>query len=278
MTAAAADNAPLLAFGGPYSNLQALRAMRAEAGRLGVPPERTVCTGDVVAYGAHPAETTAEIRDWGCAVVRGNCEESLGDGAGDCGCGFDDGSVCDALSARWFAYADRRIGLAERAWMRGLPATERRRLAGRRIAALHGGARETARFLFASAPDAVLEAELDALDADVAVAGHCGLPFQRRLPSGRVWINAGVIGMPANDGTSDGWFALLTPENDGALRVSLRRLTYDAASAADDLRAARPGDPYADALATGFWPSLDVLPALERAATGRMLAEETQRC
>ena len=42
-------DAPLLCFGGPYSNLQALQAMLAEARRLGIPPERMLCTGDVVA-------------------------------------------------------------------------------------------------------------------------------------------------------------------------------------------------------------------------------------
>ena len=41
---------PLFCFGGPYSNLQATVAVLAEAKRRGFPPERIVCTGDVVAY------------------------------------------------------------------------------------------------------------------------------------------------------------------------------------------------------------------------------------
>jgi len=76
---------PVLVFGGPYSNLEAARAIRAEAARLGVPPARTICTGDVVAYCADPGATVALVRDWGIAVVMGNVEESLGAGAGDCG-------------------------------------------------------------------------------------------------------------------------------------------------------------------------------------------------
>ena len=79
---------PLLLFGGPYSNLQATRALRAEAERLGIPPARVICTGDVVAYCGDPAATVDEIRDWGCHVVLGNCEESLGRDGEDCGCGF----------------------------------------------------------------------------------------------------------------------------------------------------------------------------------------------
>ena len=41
---------PALVFGGPYGNLEATQALLDEAARLGVPPRRIVCTGDVVAY------------------------------------------------------------------------------------------------------------------------------------------------------------------------------------------------------------------------------------
>ncbi|HKL26714.1 MAG TPA: metallophosphoesterase family protein, partial [Desulfuromonadales bacterium] len=61
-------NGPVLIFGGPYSNLAATQAMRAKAEELEIPPERTICTGDVVAYCAEPRETVDLIRDWGVAV------------------------------------------------------------------------------------------------------------------------------------------------------------------------------------------------------------------
>ena len=48
-------DAPVLLFGGPYSNLRATQAMRAEADRLGIPADHVICTGDVVAYAAAPA-------------------------------------------------------------------------------------------------------------------------------------------------------------------------------------------------------------------------------
>src|SRR5918912_1262126 len=89
---------PVLVFGGPYSNLQATAAVLAEAGRRGIPPERIVCTGDVVAYGAAARETVALVRRAGIRVVRGNCEESLGQSGPDCGCGFAPGSACDLLT------------------------------------------------------------------------------------------------------------------------------------------------------------------------------------
>ncbi|MHC5035572.1 MAG: metallophosphoesterase family protein, partial [Planctomycetota bacterium] len=80
---------PVLVFGGPYSNLEATRALLAEAARRGLAPSRLLCTGDVVAYCADPQATVDLIRGAGIAVVMGNCEESLGSAAADCGCGFE---------------------------------------------------------------------------------------------------------------------------------------------------------------------------------------------
>jgi hypothetical protein len=112
---------PVLFFGGPYSNLEATRAVLAEAERRRIPPERIVCTGDVVAYAADAKATVDLVRRSRIHVVMGNCEESLAQGASDCGCGFATGSACDRLSAAWFAHADRELGADERAWMAALP-------------------------------------------------------------------------------------------------------------------------------------------------------------
>ena len=83
---------PTLMFGGPYSNLEATRAVLAEARRRQIPPERVICTGDVVAYGADGNATVDLIRSAGIHVVAGNCEEALARRARDCGCGFAQGS------------------------------------------------------------------------------------------------------------------------------------------------------------------------------------------
>ena len=240
---------PVLLFGGPYSNLHALQALMAEASRLGIAPQNVICTGDVVAYCGNPAETVALIRDWGCHVIAGNCEEQLAAGADDCGCGFEEGSVCDALSAEWYAYSNRLIDADARAWMAALPRFATFETDGRRYAVIHGGAHETSRFLW---PGDDKSAEIAALAAmlgpiDTVVAGHSGVAFVE--PD---WINAGVIGMPPHDGAAETEFCIL----DGA--PSLHRLSYDASGA----RAAMSGrpTPYGEALTTGWWPSEDVLP------------------
>ncbi|MGK7864553.1 metallophosphoesterase family protein [Falsiroseomonas sp. E2-1-a4] len=262
---------PLLVFGGPYSNLQATTALLAEAVRRGIPPRRILCTGDVVAYGADAAATTALVMESGVVVVAGNCEEQLAEAAADCGCGFEEGTACDLLSRSWYAHANTQVTPAQRDWMRGLP--KRIKLAlpdGRRLAVLHGGAHETSRFLFASTPEDVLAAEIAATGCDGVIAGHCGIPFARRVGAG-LWLNAGAVGMPADDGTPRAWFALLTPDATG-LRVEILPLHYDHGVAAAAMRAARLPEGYAAALSSGLWPSCDVLPPVERARRGQALA------
>jgi hypothetical protein len=266
VTRLAADG-PLLVFGGPYSNLQATRAVLEEASRRGIPPGRVICTGDVVAYGADAAGCCDLVMGRGIAVIAGNCEENLAAGAMDCGCGFEEGTACDLLSRAWYAHADRQVTPAHRAWMAALP----RRIVldlpdGRSLAVLHGGAGDISRFLFASAPEAELAAEIAATGCDGVVAGHCGLPFARRVGDG-LWVNAGAIGMPADDGTPRAWFAVLTP-GEGCLGVGILPLDYDHAAAAGAMRAAGLPDGYAAALSSGVWPSCDVLPPAERARRG----------
>src|SRR5215203_5259969 len=191
MTAPLALAGPLLLFGGPYSNLEATRAVLAEAERRQIPPERIVCTGDVVAYGADAKATVDLVRASGLRVVMGNCEEALSVGAADCGCGFAPGSTCERLSAAWFAHADRRLDADAWAWMASLPRRLDVELAGLALAVVHGSLTEINNFVFASTPDRVKALDRALSGVDGVVAGHCGLPFtqviQDRLWHTRAW-------------------------------------------------------------------------------------------
>src|ERR1700730_11617469 len=139
MTPDLTGKSPLLVFGGPYSNLRAVAALQAVASELGLPAERCICTGDVVAYCVEPEETVAAMRDWGCLVIAGNCEEQLAAGAGDCGCGFEAGTECDRLAKDWYAFANERISEPSRAWMAALPKTLTFTFGGLSFRVVHGG-------------------------------------------------------------------------------------------------------------------------------------------
>ncbi|KAB2920186.1 MAG: metallophosphoesterase family protein [Hyphomicrobiaceae bacterium] len=266
--------APIFIFGGPYSNVRAVEAMRRRAQELGITPDRAICTGDVVAYCVEPEESAAAIRAWGCRAIAGNCEEQLAAGAADCGCGFEEGSECDRLAKGWYPFANERISPASRAWMGQLPATLRFTVAGVRFRVVHGGVDQVNRFIFAS-ERAVIAQELSHAGADVVIAGHAGIPFIERA-NGRTWFNAGVIGMPANDGTPEGWYGLIESDGDQVV-LSTRRLPYDHHGAAAAMRRFGHANGYARSLITGLWPSLDVLPETERAATGQKIRQRTVR-
>lgn len=259
---------PVLVFGGPYSNLEATVAILEEVRRREIPPGNVVCTGDVVAYCADPQPVIDLVRESGIRVVMGNCEESLATAAADCGCGFSADSACAILADEWYRYADRHVDVESRAWMASLPRRLDLDLGGRRLAVIHGGVTRISRFIFASDDDAIAE-ELTASGCDGVIGGHCGLPFTREM-DGRLWHNAGVVGMPADDGTPRVWFSTLVPAPDG-LVVEHHALDYDHAAAASKMRARALPAGYAACLDTGVWPSRDVLPPLERTKSGRRL-------
>ncbi len=264
---------PLLVFGGPYSNLEATEAVLDVARRADIPPGRILCSGDVCAYCSDPQATVDLLRGAGIIVVRGNCDENLGSEAGSCGCGFGDGTACDALSRQWYAYAETHVDKAAKTWMASLPTALTFSLAGRRFRVVHGGVGQINRFLYASTPEPELAAELDASNADAVIAGHCGLPFTREVADGRIWHNAGVIGMPANDGTPRVWFSVITSSADGTT-FRHHSLDYDFATAARKMRERGLPEGYARALEIGLWPSLDSLLEKEREETGEALVPE----
>ena len=258
----------VLVFGGPYSNRQATEALIDAARSLEIDAPRVICTGDTVAYCGDPLGTIGALREFGCPVIAGNTEKQLASGASDCGCGFEAGSACDRLSAGWFRYGSKRVDDATKAWMAALPDYLTFRHEGLRYGVVHGGVSDISRFLWPISSAAEFQSEIAALESlvgcvDAVIAGHCGIAFERHI-GGKPWINAGVIGMPPHDGRAETRFVLLS--SDGA---RIKRLSYDFAGAVKDMEAAQLMQGYHDALATGIWPSEDVLPPEMRRTTGQ---------
>jgi predicted phosphodiesterase len=260
---------PVLVFGGPYGNLEACDALLAVAGQRGIAARNAICTGDVVAYGADPQAVVDRLRAWGCAIVMGNCEESLAADAADCGCGFNEGSTCAALSAQWFSATRRALDIASKQWMGALPRRVEFTLAGRRLSAIHGAATQINKFIFASTDAAVKRSEIAVTGGDGIIAGHCGMPFTD-LVDGKLWHNSGALGLPANDGSSRVWYSILTPQADG-IEIAHYALAYDHERAAAKMRVRGYPAEYADTLASGLWPSCDILPRVELGQRGQRL-------
>ncbi len=257
---------PVLVCGGAYGNLEALEALQRWADLHGFSDDRIIHTGDAAAYCADAAGASAFIRERGWPSIKGNVEEQLAAGADNCACGFDEASVCNAMSQRWYAYADAKICAEDRIWMASLPSQLAFTMAGRRFLVVHGAVDQTNRFMFESLQHAGFATQLTVAGSDAVIAGHTGIPFTRRLGD-QVWHNSGALGLPANDGTRRVWFSTVAPHGDG-IRFCHHALVYDHATAANKLRAANLPAGYADALETGLWPSPDILPGTEQRAAG----------
>lgn len=266
-------DAPVWVFGGVYGNLQALDALLARASEAGVGPDRMICTGDVVAYCADPEAVSQQIMTLAIPTVMGNCEESLAAEADDCGCGFSEGSECDTLSKHWFDYCQRALSDASKTWMAGLPRRIDFTLGDKRFAVIHGAPSEINRFIFRSTPAEMKAAQINSTGADAVIGGHSGLPFVHDLGR-RLWLNAGAIGMPANDGTRRVWYATLSPGSSG-IEITLTDLDYDHQSAQAAIQAAELPDGYRACLDTGLWPNVEILPVTEANQTGQAIQPKT---
>lgn len=263
----------VLICGGIYGNLEALDALLAEAGRLGIPFTQIIHTGDVAAYCADPEICAERLAEIGVPAIRGNVEEQLVAGSQDCACGFDAGSSCAELAESWYPYIVSRMTPEAIGWIRALPHHITFRMEARLFRVIHGGVNRMNRYIFGSQNSGIFRDELDVAQADCVVAGHSGLPFTRIMGE-RAWHNSGAVGMPANDGTPRVWFSLIRAEVDRIV-FEHRSLAYDHRLAAHKLREAGLPESYARCLETGLWPSLDLLPRGERAVRGTPLANRS---
>ena len=264
---------PLLIFGGPCSNFQATTAMRQAAEERGILPNHIICTGDLVAYCAEPEKTVNLVRAWGVHVVMGNCEESLGFSSDNCGCGFEEGSVCATLSVDWYNYALDKIDISNRQWMRTLPRRIQFSMNDTQFSVIHGGIDNISEFVFPSSDAAKKYRDIEAMSTHCVIGGHSGIPFGQEIKH-RYWLNAGVIGMPANDGQRNGWYMVLTPTENG-VDASWHPLAFNNEMAAQSMEAAGLPDAYRHSLISGLWPSLSILPPQEINAQGILLRPQS---
>ena len=246
-------------FGGIYSNHIALRTAIDDAQRRGC--EQMFCLGDLGAFGPNPDKLFPLLIDAGVAVMRGNYDDSIGHDLADCQCGYTD--PADNFYARLsYQYTYRKTSPRWRAWLAALPREIRFEIAGRPVLCCHGSPRKMNEFLWESAtPTHLLEKFCDDFSADIIVATHTGLPWTRRLSKDRMFVNCGVLGRPANDGTTDVGYTIIDTTGPQYIRLAYDHERFAAEMEAEDLPA-----PFVETIRTGWWTTcLEILPAKERA-------------
>lgn len=250
-------------FGGVYNNHLALASLLEDASSRA---REIYCLGDVGAFGPYPDRSVELLREAGIPIVQGNYDRSVGLRRGDCACGYTDPRD-NRFAALSYAYTFRNTSERNKDFLAALPDEVRLRGPnGERILLCHGSPRRQNEFLWESlSPDPFLARLLDDAGCDVLAVTHTGLPWKRRLPGGRLVVNVGAIGRPANDGRTHVWYAVLdlSAGEPDALFIPL---PYNCERLAAQMRAEKIAEPFVETIETGWWTTcLEILPAKERA-------------
>jgi len=256
----------LLLFGGVYSNLQALEQLISIAKEEDILAENCICTGDITGYCAQPEETVQAFRDWGALSIAGNVELQLANDSEDCGCDFKAGGRCDSFSKLWFPYTKGRLSQESLDWISHIPEYISFDFGGKKVTVVHGNYGNTSEFIFESNADTSKQKCFEDTKSDVIIAGHCGLPFHQSIKE-KLWLNPGVIGMPANDGTTRVWYMFLEIQ-EGEIKYTHRSFEYDYNTTQQLMYKNHLPEAYADTLSSGLWDNMEILPEVEKMGQG----------
>jgi len=224
-------------FGDIHGNFDALSTVLADIDEQGV--DKYICMGDVVGYGAEPANCLEKVVELGCDTIAGN----------------HDWAAIERISIDFFnAYAKaaaiwtrEQLSQEHKDWLANLPLT----VTYEHCSAAHGTFHQPEGFNYIQTVfDAQLSFEaLRALGSTIGFLGHSHVPvgffdtdpitytLDSDIPvddESAVIVNVGSVGQPRDENPKAAW-ALFDSE---ANTVQIRRLDYDIDAAAAKIRAA----------------------------------------
>lgn len=253
--------------GGIYSNYLALQETISDAKKRGV--DAIFCLGDLGAFGPHPDRVFPILHENDVQVVQGNYDNSIGNNLQDCQCGYTDPR--DNFFAKIsYDYTYANTSEENKRWMKVLPPEIRLQMGGYRVLLCHGSPRQMNEFLWQSTtPTHFLEKICRDYAADIVVATHTGIHWQRELANDKHFANVGVIGRPENNGETHVGYMLLTVKSNGAATVKPEftyvPIEYDYQRLAKEMREEKLPEEFVDTVLSGWWTTcLEILPAKER--------------
>lgn len=251
-------------FGGAYNNWVACEAVLADAERRGC--DAVWFLGDAGGFGPLPNRTVEVLRSARLGLVQGNYDDSVGNAAEDCACGYTDPRD-NRFAQVSYDYTLDNTAPEHRDWLRSLPTEGRIRVGDRTVHLCHGSPRKVNEFLWESTtPAGFIRHLCEEWEADLIACTHTGIHWERRLADGRGVVNVGAVGRPPNDGRRSVWYTLLEAV-DGRVVTTFVPIDYDWEQVVRAMRAERLPEAFVETLATGWWTTcLEILPARERVA------------
>ena len=256
-------------FGGVYNNHLALEAVINDARAAGA--EQIFCLGDIGGFGPNPDRAFPILQRERIPTMQGNYDDSIGNRLDDCQCGYVDPRDNHFANIS-YTYTLANTSDRNKDWLRDLPTEfQLKDFGGLRVLMAHGSPRRVNEFLWASTtPEPFIRRLLDTFETDLVLVTHTGIHWSRFLAQ-QPWrgvINVGAIGRPANDGSTNVWYALLkapsSPQQPPA--VEFRAVSYDHEALAQEMRDEQLPEEFVETILTGWWTTcLEILPTKERA-------------
>ena len=231
-------------FSDVHANIHALKAVLADI--VTQRPDRTLCLGDLVGYGAFPNEVIETLRDSGIPTIKGNYDDGVGYERGDCGCAYKT-QIDRERGHESIVWTTAEVTDRNKAFLRQLLPSIEIRSNGMPVKAVHGSPRRVNEYLFEDRPITSLQKVLDLAGTDILVCGHTHLPYHKVIGA-RHLVNDGSVGKPKH-GNPLACYAIL--EINSTLHVEFRYVDYDFESAAAAVESVGLPREFAEALRTG---------------------------
>lgn len=227
-----------------HGNLHALEATWADLERQA--PDWVMCLGDLVGYGAFPNEVIDFVRERRVPMLMGNYDDGVGFDRDDCGCVYKD-PTDHALGQQSLFWTRAHVSAERKAYLRELPLDHRETIRGREVLFVHGSPRKINEYVYEDRPESVFKNIARAASAEVLFFGHTHLPYQKQVER-TLFVNTGSVGKPKDGDPRAGYVVADFGET---LHITVRRVDYDVAAAAQAVRESGLPAHFAALLETG---------------------------
>jgi putative phosphoesterase len=211
-----------------HANLPALEAVLEHGHSRGA--AETWNLGDHVGYNVFPDETISRLRQVRARSVIGDYDLRV--------------LAVQAKLASWrrkkhpaklgaFLWADSKLSVDNREYLRGLPRSRRFHYAGFSVFMSHGSPAALNDGLSETTEDEHLQRIGGMVEADILLGGDSHQAFYRRLGD-QLFVNPGSVGRP-DDGDPRASYALLRFQSGTSVEVELHRVEYDVERAIEGL-------------------------------------------